>query len=233
MSIVINFNPKTSAEKVKYLWGERQKISLEIVQELSKARDYYSNSGYRSDLVPDGTRLDTFEKYLIYIGFPKRTAYNWLERYVPEEQKLLTFEELKVKKEKEEEQKRIEYFQSNEYLQKKQKEDEERTKRIEEMKQKEKERIEEQNKKQKEYNDYSEKIKEYSNAISESIFEELERSQERKKYSTQVKDLRTLYEVIDDYLDGLEENNKIECLNNIIKYCRNKANNLHSKLNNK
>ena len=33
-------------------------MTVEIVEELFKAKNYYSNSGFRSDLVPNGTRLE-------------------------------------------------------------------------------------------------------------------------------------------------------------------------------
>jgi len=95
---VANFNPEQSAELLKGKLQSFNKMTVEIVEELFKARKFYNNQGYRSDLVPDGTRLDTYEKYIEYTGLPKRTAYNWLERYVPEQNKLLSFEEFQEKK---------------------------------------------------------------------------------------------------------------------------------------
>jgi hypothetical protein len=98
MNPLVEFNPEISAEFIKDKLIVRQSISLEIVEELYKARSFYSNRGFRSDLDPHGSRLSTFENYYNFIGLPKTTGNRWLDRYIPEENKLLTTEELKEKK---------------------------------------------------------------------------------------------------------------------------------------
>ena len=99
-------------------------MSLEVVQELYKARAFYSNQGIRNDLVPNGTKLISFEKYLNYVGLSKRTSYNWFERYIPEENKLLTFEELQQKKQIEIESKKSQEQKEKEFKIKQMKDEE-------------------------------------------------------------------------------------------------------------
>lgn len=97
-NIISMFNPDESARILKVKIGNHTKLTEEIVSELYRAKGFYSSAGYRSDLVSDETRLRTFESYLVNIGIAKPTAYRWLERYVPEENKILTYEELTEKK---------------------------------------------------------------------------------------------------------------------------------------
>jgi hypothetical protein len=98
-NLIVPFNPEVSARFVRDRIESVDRMTVEAVAEIYRARDHYSSSGFRSDLVPDGTRLNTFESYLAAAGLPRRTAYNWLERYIPEENKLLTYEEFTEKKE--------------------------------------------------------------------------------------------------------------------------------------
>lgn len=98
--LVGNTKPWTYEEAVKVgreLVRQHQKLSLDIVRELYVAREALANSGFRQDLVPNGTRLTSFQSYLEDIGIPKRTAYNWLQLYDQENDRLLTQEELKAK----------------------------------------------------------------------------------------------------------------------------------------
>lgn len=93
------WNYEESVKTARELVSSFKKVSLDLVKELYSAREALSNSGYRSDLddnlVPNGTRLLTFEDFLEDIGIARRTAYNWLALYVPEEERLLTTEEMK------------------------------------------------------------------------------------------------------------------------------------------
>lgn len=76
----------------------KETLTVEIVKELHEAREQLSNSGFRSDLVPNDTRLKTWANYLEAVGLARRTVHRWLESYDPEEQKLLTDEELEARK---------------------------------------------------------------------------------------------------------------------------------------
>ncbi|MGD1832521.1 MAG: hypothetical protein ACPKOP_04160 [Sphaerochaetaceae bacterium] len=90
------WNYDESVEIGKKLIGQLNKLSLGIVRELHAAKNALSNSGVRNDLVPNGTRLNSFEDYLNEIGLAKRTAYNWLSLYDSKEDRLLTTEEFKA-----------------------------------------------------------------------------------------------------------------------------------------
>jgi hypothetical protein len=94
MSLCLDkFNPQQSAEILKVKIGNYSKMTVEIVEELHKAKDFYSNRGRRTDLLTNGSKLNSFKDFLEYIGLYEQKAYRWLERYVPQENKLLTYEE--------------------------------------------------------------------------------------------------------------------------------------------
>ena len=101
-SVAVPFNPDASAAILKVKVGNHARLTAEIVSEVYRAREFYYGKGNNQhSIVPVGTTLTSFEKYLDHAGLARRTAYNWLERYVPEENKLLTYEEFSEKKEAE------------------------------------------------------------------------------------------------------------------------------------
>ncbi len=89
-----------AVEITKTRYRDWHKATVGLVGELHAAQCALSNAGYRSDITScqDGTRFPTFEKFLEDVGIPKRTAYNWLQLYLPEEGRLLTQDEYKTKK---------------------------------------------------------------------------------------------------------------------------------------
>lgn len=109
---------KETAKKV----AQHRRLSLEIVREVFIANEWFAVNGSNQFLaksgegVPFGTPSKTFSTYLDEIGLPRRTAYNWLERFVPEENRLLSPEELKAAKQQralddwEAQQKRLDQF---------------------------------------------------------------------------------------------------------------------------
>ena len=109
---------KETAKKV----AQHRRLSLEIVREVFIANEWFAVHGSNQFLtksredVPNGTSSKTFSTYLDEIGLPRRTAYNWLERFVPEENRLLSPEELKAAKQQralddwEAQQKRLDQF---------------------------------------------------------------------------------------------------------------------------
>lgn len=109
---------KETAKKV----AQYRRLSLEIVREIFIANQWFAVHGSNQFLtksgedVPFGTSSKTFSTYLDEIGLPRRTAYNWLERFVPEENRLLSPEELKAAKQQralddwEAQQKRLDQF---------------------------------------------------------------------------------------------------------------------------
>ncbi|MDY4611481.1 MAG: hypothetical protein SPD11_12795 [Sphaerochaetaceae bacterium] len=97
-----NLKPWKYEESVsvgKKLVSMHRKITLELVRELYAANQALSQQGARSDLVPNDTKLMTFEQYLCAIGLAKKTAYRYLSIYLPEEDRLLTDEEIQERKE--------------------------------------------------------------------------------------------------------------------------------------
>ncbi len=113
-----NESVKTFAGKIQ----EHRSLSLEIVRELFIAHAYFAKMGDEISkrnlkggtppIVPNGTIGKTmsekgeisFSSYLEEIGIARRTAYNWLKRYIPGEDRLLEVEEAKAieRKQKEE-----------------------------------------------------------------------------------------------------------------------------------
>lgn len=89
---------KTCREQVTLFY----KVTLDLVRELYSAQQVLSNPGFRVDLA-DGTLCQagtksgpkTFKDFLEDIGIPRRTAYNWLALYLPEEDRLMSTEEFK------------------------------------------------------------------------------------------------------------------------------------------
>jgi hypothetical protein len=86
-----------SIKIMKPVIAKFNKFSLFIVQELYKAQQAFRNKGYRTDLKGNKKRI-SFKAYCNEIGISKTTAYTWLRRYVPEEDKLLTIDEIKKEK---------------------------------------------------------------------------------------------------------------------------------------
>ena len=101
-----------SVETSRVLVKAFRKVSLDLVRELHAAREALSNSGFRMDLkvknripgasnadlgqnCPRFTPIKTWEGYCNDIGLSKRTANSWLALYVPDEDRLLTPEEMK------------------------------------------------------------------------------------------------------------------------------------------
>lgn len=100
------WNYETAVKTGKHLVNDLKRNTLEIVRQLHMAREQLWNHGFRRDIsagqtnelenfVPNGTKLNTFEDYINDIGLPKRTAYNWLKLYLPDEDRMLTSEELR------------------------------------------------------------------------------------------------------------------------------------------
>jgi hypothetical protein len=104
LALIEPWNYEKSVETTKALVSTYRKCSLDLVKELFSAREALSNQGFRTDLgtnVPkfaDGQfcpTAKTWESYCEDIGLEKRTVNRWLALYVPEEERLLTTEEMK------------------------------------------------------------------------------------------------------------------------------------------
>jgi hypothetical protein len=92
-----------------------------------------------------------------------------------------------------------------------------------EQRQTEKSKTEQEAKEKDEYfENLTEEAMRYADEISK-------REQARNNLNSKVKDLTTLYDVIESYVDGLDISKKLECYHNLIKFCKNKANELQVK----
>lgn len=234
MNQIIKFDIESSANKSKQLWLQRQKISVELVAELYKAKEFYSNKGNRSDLLTNVSKLNSFKDYILFTGILERTCYRWLERYIPEENKLLTYEEFKEKKETEKTQKQKEWEKKDKAIKVKintgkeseiwdnscQKEYEKRIDN-ENYEKRKKEIFEKHNP----INNTKENIIEENNKIFENatnIINEIKSQKEmyKKRYSS-LDNIEEVYHVIESYIENLENDSlKLEAANSITKFSR-------------
>jgi len=97
MSNLTTWDYAESVKTMKVMVMKWSTLTVEMVAGLYKARQELSSAGSRTDLVPNGTRL-TWAGYLSEVGLARTTVHNWLERYVPAENKLITVEELETRK---------------------------------------------------------------------------------------------------------------------------------------
>jgi hypothetical protein len=75
-------------QRIKSLWTalrvaeeQTEKRGLQFGQAMFEYREKHSASGRRTDLVPSGTRLETFEEFCDRIDIPRTTAYRWIAKY--------------------------------------------------------------------------------------------------------------------------------------------------------
>lgn len=237
------FNPDASAALMKLRVRNHVRLTQDIVAELYRAREYYSNSGHRSDLATDDARLQTFGQYLDEIGLHRRTSERWLERYVPEENKLLTYEEFSEKKSaearaklSEEERQRsvVAEFRKTGVkpvgwtpkLDKAVKDTDEHLAKVKADREKEEaereQRAKERNESAKTYTLHSDDFRLASNALAQKL-DQREEWKEKIRLSDGGKE-DAFMDAIIDYMETLpNDNRRIEACNNIIKICRNIA----------
>ncbi len=100
IEIIPNWDYKKSVLETKDRFQRWGKLTLELVKELHTAQNALANSGHRSDLTScqNGTRFLTFEDYLSEVGIKRRTAYNWLFLYDPQEDRLLEPDEARARR---------------------------------------------------------------------------------------------------------------------------------------
>jgi len=81
-----------SVQKMRRLILSFKTVSVEILEELYRARKAMSKPGARTDLVTNVTR--TWTGYLEDIGLDRMTVHRWLSKYLPEERRKKTTEEI-------------------------------------------------------------------------------------------------------------------------------------------
>jgi asparagine synthetase B (glutamine-hydrolysing) len=190
-------------EKIKSWRG----LTVEIAEKLFEARKFYNNQGLRTDLGQNCPKLKTWEMFTNEIGLPKRTANYYLERYIPEENRILDAIEYKEKKEQQHEE-RIERVKEkthvkDDYFEKKYQAEEKPEKTAEPKTEKEPVNF-----------DY---INNLINEISKSY----------KKFETLSQGMsgnEDVIALIEARLNNFNSNNrKLEFCNTLIKYLREKA----------
>jgi hypothetical protein len=256
MNDLFTWNYDKSVSEVKMLVVKWSTLTVDLVEKLYKAREELSNPGSRSDLVTNDTRLKTWTGYLSAVGLERMTAHRWLERYIPEEHKLLTVEELETKKQQEERAKReanqneyqratsrvsdyrktkiksSEWGEREESILKDEIDREERIKRAQKDQQEEWKRKNEEKIKEADARSASSKINfDELNLLTGAIVKNLEKRQTFKesiRISHEGKD-DPFVDAIMDYLETLADNSRrIEACHNIIKVCKGIANQLQT-----
>lgn len=100
--IPVKWNYKTAVNQLKPLVTDWKTKTLDIVRLLYKANEELKSVGGRPSLNNSSqmrlvSEPKTFIDFLDEIGLSKPTAYRWLNTYNPEEDRILTQDELKAK----------------------------------------------------------------------------------------------------------------------------------------
>lgn len=203
------FNETKSIDRVKILYGTLKKVTIDMVIELYKAQQYYSKQGKGSDFVPTGTNNYTFEQYLNKCLIPRRTAYNWLERFVPEEKRLLTVPEWRKKK-LQPSRRKINPI-----------EEKKRTDRVK----KHFEELEKRTTENKRDQDNNENLRHVAREyVKAKLQAESKINEFQKKITGGTNYQKPFFDMIDGYVHYLNgETEQMEALQNIIKYCKRKV----------
>ena len=234
-------------KNLTYRW---KNLTVEIVRELHQARAELSSQGARTDLVTNVTK--SWNQYVSDCGIERMTAHRWLERYIPEQDKLLSTEEYQEIKQIED-RKRLGKAESiqikvNGYIKTGKKptdwdsDSENELHRREKVKKNADEKYEkfkkenEQRKREREQKEKQEKIDyEKSQKEHDDLLDNLYRMKAENNENKEIKEsLRlsnrhdnlsqeVMIETIDDYINSISDNQRgIETAQNLIKYLRNK-----------
>ena len=246
-----------SAERLKDMIFRFKKLTFEIVQELSEARDYYKTTDsildvrIRTNDGGFGVFIDSFQKYLEYIGLPHRTAYDYLERYDKQNNKLLTPFEVNQKKERIEqienskEKKKISVFRARYKTGYKPKDwkteyetvyqsyvirnnNEKRRFEINEKADKEQEERRAKDKQKYENSDF--RNERLSGFMDNLISDEQKKSDIKLSIGMTASSESLFIDSLHEYLETLDSDNiKLETLHNVIKYCKKMINEYQQK----
>jgi hypothetical protein len=242
-----------SVERVRPMVVSWRTLTVELVDELYRAREELSNPRARTDLdcVPNGTQ--TWARYLDDVGLARTTVHRWLERYEPTEHRIMEPEEVEQRKQIESRAKqdkatairqRVVYAvntgqkpadwddETEREYNREIKEREARDRRVDEAKQTmEAARL----KKEQEQRAWQDRQRE--NDIDSRLLEEaasrvIAQSQKRQRFKERIKlsqsgESDAFIDALMEYLEELEDDNRrIEACTNIIKVCRNISNEL-------
>ena len=112
MNEIINWDYETSVAKgiefrkewedcdsqIEFYTNKQTRISLPYAKHLYEAREALNARGNNQYSIVTSVTKQTWSQYLEAVGFQRMTVHRWLEHYEPSEQRLLTDDELKVKK---------------------------------------------------------------------------------------------------------------------------------------
>jgi len=255
---IITWDYAESVKTMKVMVMKWSTLTVEMVAGLYKAREALDGRGNNQySNVPNGTKLN-WSSYLSEVGLARTTVHNWLERYIPEENKLLTPEQLEERKQLETRSQqdkssailsKVKQFKttgtkpkdwdndSEKEYQKQKLEDIDREKRIEQAKKDiEKERlnrIENEKKQKTAYEGFSFDTEQLLKATSSMVEKEKQKAdfKERIRISHEGKDDQ-FQDALIDYLNDLEDDNRRrEACTNIIKLCKGIINDMEVKNN--
>lgn len=248
MNSVETWDYQASVERVKPMVINWRNLTVELVDELHRAHEKLSKRGALKSLNDD--RIRSWSGYLGDVGLAKETVRGWLERYEPDEHRLLEPEEVEERKRIADraamdkaaaQRKRVleaintgdrtsDWDEATERAYYRElKEREARTERIDsakaEMEEARRKRDEEQRRKQEARDSWKQ--------TDEMLRDALERSSEattkRREFKERIRlsqsgESDLFIEALMDYLEELEDDSRrIEACQNIIKVCRNIA----------
>jgi len=240
-----NWDYNESVNKVRPMVINWKNITADIVRELYRARQVLDSRGRNQgdQNVPNGT----FSQYLNDVGLARSTVHRWLERYLPEEDKVLTPEELEERKKIEARAKQNEAVaiqnRISEYRKKgekpadwdnkteieynkKIKEEQERKARAEKTRERIEEEAQERIDRQEEEEAKRERINTESDMLSEAVDYYMGEQKKREEFKQRIRLSQTgekdvFIDALMDYLEELEnDSRRIEACQNIIKVCK-------------
>lgn len=198
------------AREIKSSFSNYNRLTIKLAKSLVEAQEYYAKQGARTDLLPNGKKLETWSSFLIYTGIATTTAYRWISHYDKENQKLLTTKECKER----EVLKRIE--QNDRIAQRKTTGEVPNGWTPDDEK-----KWNESIKKQEEAERANQETEDQFFKAKDTVDNILNNAKEDQPPVEPSKETSVITEAIDFYLKGLnDDSRKIEACHNIIKHCK-------------
>jgi hypothetical protein len=242
MNDIQTWDYAASVERVRPMVVSWRSLTVELVDELYRAREALDGRGRTAHgkvEVPNGS----FTDYLNEVGLAYRTVHRWLERYVPEERKLLTPEESEQRKAIENRkkqdhktavEKRVKVALSTGDRPEDWDDESERVYQAElQRKERTRQAIKEQKEREREWRKADEERKASRQARSEQLDDLLGEAtaqiEKRQAFKGRIRLSQSgandlFIDALMDYLEELpDDNRRIESCQNIIKVCRNIA----------
>ena len=190
-----------SVERVRGLILSFKVVSKEMLHELWVAREMLDARGgdRKSEDWKSNVPIGTFGQYLEDVGLARTTAHRWLSQYIPEERRKKTPEEIADQR-----------------------------RRIDEANKRIGEAQESPEPERKERVNIDETFSKLDGIMGELADREAEKTRFREKIKMTGDNQRDpFFDVLEEYLSSLSDNQKMEACHNIIKYCKRVVNSLH------